>query len=801
MPASPRADGRTMNTDGMDVEEWSALLDAYCNGTIDAEGAQKLAVAIRSAGEEGDWVMEHLALINLVQHQHDHASADAVAAGFLERLRAERTGSKLVRAVRERSGAQPSSPVPRRGVSPWLVAGAGFAAAAVVALTLAWPQYQRSRERGPDLARVAAVDGAVVIVGAQGERPGMAGGGLVAGETIITRGGSASLSLTDGSTIAIAANSELGAVASTAGGRSLALMRGSVRVVAARQAPGQSLSIATSHGTAQVVGTRLSLAIVGDTTRLDVEEGAVRFASARAFGAVTVSAGQYAIAVADDGPGARIQHGDAARLRDATALGATPDDAEDDAYAIQEAIDAAAPGDIVYLPAGTYRLRHTVRMRTGVSLRGESRTRTILRHDGQDAATMLSASSVRDLTISELTIDGASSAAGPAVFAYDSQRLSLHHLSIRDFADLETAIGIQFIGDQGVRAFAHGVTDSVISDNSIERMGVRSEWGAGIRVSWGSSQNRIERNRIDGTGRGGIFANDGCEDLVIVGNSVTRSGLTAERFGIEIWKGCHRAVIEDNAVDHRISFSGSDRVAVRGNTIGAATGASGQPPIAGIEIIGEDAVVTGNRIEGGQRVGLLVDGKVPCRHLSIARNQVQRMHESALSIRAVDPGIAERICVSGNTLAGTLGDAPSAGAGVILDGTGGRVLDLAFAQNDVTGNAGPALVARGSVTRFATRDDRVADNAEDGWPAAASAPVPPAVINAPTSARVGQTVRFVGAVPADAHALWDLDDGIPAIGSEADHRFAEPGTYRVTLLVWRADGGLSRSEHALVIAP
>jgi PKD repeat protein len=47
--------------------------------------------------------------------------------------------------------------------------------------------------------------------------------------------------------------------------------------------------------------------------------------------------------------------------------------------------------------------------------------------------------------------------------------------------------------------------------------------------------------------------------------------------------------------------------------------------------------------------------------------------------------------------------------------------------------------------------------------------------------------------------MWDLGDGPPVVGETVEHRYAEPGTYRVTLLVWDSTGRAARAEHTLEI--
>ena len=60
--------------------------------------------------------------------------------------------------------------------------------------------------------------------------------------------------------------------------------------------------------------------------------------------------------------------------------------------AIQNAINACPSNQVVFLPAGIYRLDSALKMKTGVSLRGAGPRRTILRYNGADAQAILFAS-------------------------------------------------------------------------------------------------------------------------------------------------------------------------------------------------------------------------------------------------------------------------------------------------------------------------------------------------------------------------------------------------------------------------
>ncbi|WNR43646.1 cadherin-like beta sandwich domain-containing protein [Paenibacillus roseipurpureus] len=88
------------------------------------------------------------------------------------------------------------------------------------------------------------------------------------------------------------------------------------------------------------------------------------------------------------------------------------DNANDDRVAIQNAINAASPGDEVYLPNGMYNLITSpdgfvnLKLKSGVNLRGESEAGTILKSSIDDIknSSVVKASSQHDIVVSNLTI-------------------------------------------------------------------------------------------------------------------------------------------------------------------------------------------------------------------------------------------------------------------------------------------------------------------------------------------------------------------------------------------------------------
>ena len=323
-----------------------------------------------------------------------------------------------------------------------------------------------------------------------------------------------------------------------------------------------------------------------------------------------------------------------AAVRDVLNFGATPNDATDDAAAIQKAIDAAAEGDTVSLPRGTFLVNRTLRAKSGVRIQGAAADLTILKFHGVTQANFFDLSGTRKVELSGFTLEGDNNVnAHHGIFAHGGGGHVIHHLVIQNLGSPNGPLGIHFTGDG--KTGRNGVTDCVISDNTIRNIGLDSPWGGGIRLSWGSSSNVILRNVVDHTGRGGIFANDGCTDLVISSNCVTRSGRKAEKLGLEIWGGCDRVVMEDNQVDHWLSIGGGRWVAARHNTV---RDTSGDLAFLGIEVIAQDVVVTDNLVEGGQQIGVSVSNNASNQWQYCAYNTIRNMVQWGAQLQGDEAG-------------------------------------------------------------------------------------------------------------------------------------------------------------------
>jgi ferric-dicitrate binding protein FerR (iron transport regulator) len=116
-----------------------------------------------------------------------------------------------------------------------------------------------------------------------------AGAKILSGETIATVGaGSLALvRLPDGTRIDLEADTQ---VVFT---DKIDLVRGSLTADVAKQPAGKALLFSTPHAEARILGTRLRLSIEGESTRLDVREGRVRFTRTRDGASADVAGGAF----------------------------------------------------------------------------------------------------------------------------------------------------------------------------------------------------------------------------------------------------------------------------------------------------------------------------------------------------------------------------------------------------------------------------------------------------------------------------------------------------------------------------
>ena len=199
--------------------------------------------------------------------------------------------------------------------------------------------------------------------------------------------------------------------------------------------------------------------------------------------------------------------------------GATPGNpADDDAVAIQRAINAAKPGDMVYIPNGTYHVKSMIMLKTGVSVAGQSRDGTILAgsYSASPYAVMYAAPGVNNLTLSSFRLGVASGKpymagvrlgnTGGAVVS----RIAVSNLLVEQFQ----RFGIQVQNGKFV------LVDSNIIRNATALDGDGSGYGVIIDQS-ASNNNWVKNNLIGPTIRHGILLQYRANHNLIEHNTVT----------------------------------------------------------------------------------------------------------------------------------------------------------------------------------------------------------------------------------------------------------------------------------------
>ena len=171
-----------------------------------------------------------------------------------------------------------SAAVPRRrGVFRWWMAG--LAAAAAAAAIVVWVSLPTDAPRLEEAVRVT-----------MGGREAVAGDAISPGDEIHV-GESARIVFSDGTRLAL----RRGTRSTVESDTRIRVLRGTAEATVTPRAEARMLVFVTPHGEARVLGTTLRLEVAAASTRLDVEQGKVRFT--RPDGqAANVTGGQYVVA-------------------------------------------------------------------------------------------------------------------------------------------------------------------------------------------------------------------------------------------------------------------------------------------------------------------------------------------------------------------------------------------------------------------------------------------------------------------------------------------------------------------------
>ncbi|WP_235949567.1 fibronectin type III domain-containing protein [Paenibacillus glycinis] len=504
-----------------------------------------------------------------------------------------------------------------------------------------------------------------------------------------------------------------------------------------------------------------------------------------------------------------------------TAYGANGGDTTDDLQGIANAIAAASSGDTVYFPAGTYYITGTINAKSGIKLIGQSKDTTIIKYSGTTDNNMITLSNTTGVEVAQLTLDGNNNThVVSGIWGEPGSGHNIHHNIIKD---LVKADGFAPFG-----VLLSGTDNSTIADNTFTNIGVNSSWGGAIRAGWNSNGTKILRNTIANTGRGGIFANDTCNNVVVKNNTITGSGLHEHGLSIELHTNCNYSVIEDNNVDHWISAVRSNNIAVRRNTVHTTDGTvQGM----GLEVMVTHGVTTDNLVDGGQQVGMQQSPGTGYQYWGY--NTIQNMVMWGMQLQGADTGETEQFqYFYKNTFKnGPIGNPAAAypgydGNAIRIHGNsrnltfdsnqivnnGRKAIEitsasgtdrLSFINNVITGNGGPSIDqypsaaadlewSNNTVSGNGTNTQLVSRGFGD--------PKPTANFSAPLSVQLGQSITFTNSSTDNgtiAENLWDLGEGPPVNAVSPTYTYQNAGTYRVTLVVWDNTGRASLKEQTV----
>ncbi|WP_156448695.1 right-handed parallel beta-helix repeat-containing protein [Mycobacterium sp. NAZ190054] len=221
-----------------------------------------------------------------------------------------------------------------------------------------------------------------------------------------------------------------------------------------------------------------------------------------------------------------FQHADQAtgktlNVRD---YGATSSKSSDnDATAIQKAINAAQAGDVVYIPDGTYHVKSTITLKTGVSLIGQSRESTVLTSAfstwsylfSNPHAVIYAAPGVNNLTVSSFTITQASGKIYDAGVRLGSESGQVSRIAVKDlFVERHRRFGI----------FLQNANNILVDGNIIKNASALDGGGSGYGVNIdgsGSHNNWIRHNTIGPVIRHGILIQESAHHNLVEHNTIT----------------------------------------------------------------------------------------------------------------------------------------------------------------------------------------------------------------------------------------------------------------------------------------
>lgn len=268
------------------------------------------------------------------------------------------------------------------------------------------------------------------------------------------------------------------------------------------------------------------------------------------------------------------------------------DDGGADFTKIQDAIDAASSGDIIFVYNGTY--YENVDVNKTVMLLGESKESTII--DGNGTGSVVSVVA-NNIDITGVKIQGSDNDTGDSgvhldsstgsrisgnIITNNSYGIHLYYSSDNNITsniitDNEDAISVVSGGSPGsnnvvynnVTSNVKGITLDCSACNNIERniISNHTNWGVAIEVTWGGAlvlDNSIQYNSIIENKRGIILDNRIISQTKIQFTTVRRNNVTGNQYGI-VLRGQY---VEKNELYHNNVINNTDAQVCIENSMG-----------------------------------------------------------------------------------------------------------------------------------------------------------------------------------------------------------------------------------------
>ncbi len=276
---------------------------------------------------------------------------------------------------------------------------------------------------------------------------------------------------------------------------------------------------------------------------------------------------------------------------------------------IQEAIDAADPGDTIYVYNGTYYERLTIVK--SLTITGEDKSNTTIDGGGTGPVVDLMANNV---TVSGFTVQNGGDEEwwwlGSGIYLWyvklcniSDTLVSNSRYGVVSYKSTDNIISGNTISETETGVYFDHSYNNIIIGNTISNSTWGPGWGGGIYL-WSSDNNTVADNTISNTTEAGIFAHYSCHNT-IVGNVMSRNTEIEmeDSFGIYFGDNTYENTVLDNVISksHRGIYTAqlSYNNTIIGNTISNLTIYA-----CGIDIWGPNNRIVGNTITNMGYVGI-----------------------------------------------------------------------------------------------------------------------------------------------------------------------------------------------------